>query len=211
MAKILPEEMLNFIKQRRTIRKFDPVKPVDNKSLNRILEAGTWAPYSPYFPQGWKFIALKGAPRDQVVSIVTQSQTVLKHVRIQYEKAPWGAETESETEHDWKEFAKEFGHTLGKSPVIIVTLVPYSDSLAVRDHNLGSAWTAAQNMMLQAEAEGLNSGVVTFHSPAVQQKLTEVLDVSGDEWMVVYLLNIGYGAESPRAPHRKEGLIEIRG
>jgi len=209
-TKISPEDVLNLIKTRRTVRKFDPEKPVGNESLNRILEAGTWAPYGPYFPQGWKFIAVKGAKREQIISIVTKSQTVLKYLRTQYETAPWAAEAESKAEHETKEFAKEFGHTLGRAPVTILALVPYSESLAVRGHNMGSAWAAAQNMMLQAQAEGLNSGVITFHSPAVQHKLTEVLELSGDEWMVVYLLNIGYGIESPEAPHRKEGLSEIR-
>lgn len=210
MSKISPEDVLNLIKTRRTVRRFDPDKPVGSQSLKRILEAGTWAPYGPYFPQGWKFIAAKGALREQVVSIVTKSQTVLKYLRTQYETAPWAAEAESKEERETKKIAREFGHTLGHAPVTILALVPYSESLAVRGHNMGSAWAAAQNMMLQAQAEGLNTGVITFHSPAVQHKLIEMLGLSGDEWMVVYLLNVGYGAESPEAQPRKDGLYEIK-
>ncbi len=52
MKDVAADDLLNIIKSRRTVRKFDPAKPVKDESLTRILEAGTWAPYSPYYPQG---------------------------------------------------------------------------------------------------------------------------------------------------------------
>jgi nitroreductase len=66
------QSLLRLIKARRTVRQFDPDESVSLASLKRILTAGTWAPYAPSYLQGWKFIALKGAQRDQAVAIVTR-------------------------------------------------------------------------------------------------------------------------------------------
>jgi nitroreductase len=210
MSNISPESVLQLIKTRRTVRKFDPAKPVNTESLKRILEAGTWAPYGPYHPQGWKFIALKGKLRDRAVSIITQSKTILKFIRTAYESSPWAAERESKEEHEWKEFARDFAKTLGNAPVMIVSLVPQADAMSIRGHNLGSAWAAVQNMMLQTQAEGLNCGVITFHSPKVEIELIESLGLSHEEWIVAFSLNIGHASEIPPAAPRLEGLYEIR-
>jgi nitroreductase len=206
-----PQSLLRLIKARRTVRQFDPDRPVSLGSLKRILTAGTWAPYAPYDPQGWRFIALKGSQRDPAVAIVTKSKTILKYIRAMYEAAPWGGEAESEPEHAWKEFARDFAKNLGNAPVIIVGMAPWNEAQSIRGHNLGSAWAAAQNMMLQAEAEGLASGIVTFHSPIVEQELIEFLGLSNKNWMVAFVLNVGHPLEKPKAAPRKENLYTIRG
>ncbi|MDZ7267496.1 MAG: nitroreductase family protein [candidate division KSB1 bacterium] len=81
ISAILPLDLLKLIKRRQTVRLFDSEKSVSAACLKRILTAGRWAPYASYYPQGWKFIALKGAPRDQAVTIVTKSKTILKYIR----------------------------------------------------------------------------------------------------------------------------------
>jgi nitroreductase len=50
-------EVLNTIKNRRTIRKFKP-HPIDEEKLQMILEAGRWAPSFSNL-QPWKFIVTK--------------------------------------------------------------------------------------------------------------------------------------------------------
>jgi nitroreductase len=50
-------EVLNAIKNRRTIRKFKP-NPIDEEKLQMILEAGRWAPSFSNL-QPWKFIVTK--------------------------------------------------------------------------------------------------------------------------------------------------------
>ncbi len=50
-------EVLNTIKNRRTIRKFKP-NPIDEEKLQMILEAGRWAPSFSNL-QPWKFIVTK--------------------------------------------------------------------------------------------------------------------------------------------------------
>ncbi len=210
MSSLSAKRLLDLIKTRRTVRSFQPHEPVGRESLERILEAGSWAPYAPYHPQGWRFIALQSEQRDAAVHIVTRCKMILKYIRAEYESAAWQGEAESDAEHFWKERAMEFAKNLGRAPVLIVGLVPSSDSISVRGHDLGSAWTAVQNMMLQAHAEGLSSGVVTLHSPKVEHELIEFLGLPADEWILAFLLNVGHPAEAPTARPRREGVSEIR-
>ena len=51
-------DVLNTIKNRRTIRKFKP-DPIDEEKLQMILEAGRWAPSFSNL-QPWRFIVIKG-------------------------------------------------------------------------------------------------------------------------------------------------------
>jgi nitroreductase len=52
-----PEQLLNFIKERRSIRAFQD-KPIPEKEIEMILEAGRWAP-SASNRQPWEFIVIK--------------------------------------------------------------------------------------------------------------------------------------------------------
>jgi len=210
MANIAATELLALIKRRRTVRSFCPDKPVDEASLQRVLEAGTWAPYAPYRPQGWKFIALRGKQRDQAVAIITKSKTILKYIRYLYENAPYAGEIESPEEHRWKDFASYFAQTLGEAPVVVIGLVPYDRSTTIRGHSLGSAWAAVQNMMLQAQVEGLASGVVSFQSPTVEKQLVEFLGLDSSSWIVAFVLNVGHAKVVPSPAPRQAGLVEIR-
>lgn len=205
-----PSEVFNLIQSRRTVRQFTK-KAVSKTSLERILKAGTWAPYAPYFPQGWKFVAFKGNQRDRAVSIITQSKTILKYIRKAYEASPWGPLSESAEEHDIKAFAAEFAKNLGQAPVIVVGFIPYSGSDQILGHNYSSAWCAAQNMMLQAEAEGLNTGVVTFHSPAVENQLIDLAGLKKSDWVVAFTMNVGHATVKPKAAKRMTGRYEVRG
>ncbi|RME01475.1 MAG: nitroreductase family protein [Calditrichaeota bacterium] len=210
MPNVDANDLLELIQSRRTVRKFDSLKPVSQDSLTRILEAGTWAPYAPYYPQGWKFIALRGSLRDEAVKIITKSHSIMKYLRALYESAPYGGEVESEEEHHWKEFAHDFGKNLGGAPVVVVGLVPYDSTVEILGHNLGSAWAAVENMMLQAQAEKLACGVVTIHTPHVVKELIKFLGLNENEWVVAFILNVGHAAEIPQVVPRKAGLFEIR-
>jgi len=50
-------DILKLIKERRTIRKYKN-KPIPKKIIEKIIEAGTWAP-SPHNSQPWRFIIIE--------------------------------------------------------------------------------------------------------------------------------------------------------
>ncbi|MHA1491160.1 MAG: nitroreductase family protein [Promethearchaeota archaeon] len=54
---IKPEEFLNFLKERRSIRNFQD-KKIPDEEIKMILEAGRWTP-SASNRQAWKFIVIK--------------------------------------------------------------------------------------------------------------------------------------------------------
>jgi nitroreductase len=204
-APMKPPAMLELIKDRRVVRRFDPGQPVSAQALERILEAALWSPLSIYHPLGRKFIALSGDERDRAVEILLRDHTVLKYIRFRYDNALIGHDEE------WSRMAEYFGKTLGEAPVVVVALVQRDPHVDRQAHNLGASWCAAQNMMLQAAAEGLGSGVVTLGSPKVQGDLIEHLGLDPDQWMLACVVNLGYAAETPMPLQRPKEGIEVRG
>lgn len=209
MATIPPRDMLKLIRERRTIRQFDIQKPIRKRVLLRILEAGTWAPYSPYAPMPWKFIAIQGKRRQEVVRHLLTDEA-LQHYAAEIQKSTSLPPQTEETVHAaWRVFARKFTENLGNAPVLVVGLVRTSEYQRVRQYNNESAWTAAQNMMLQACAEGLGSGLVTIHSEQIEAELIESLGLSPEKWSVAFIMNIGYPLAVPPARPRRDDLFEI--
>ena len=66
--------MLEAIKTRRSIRKFTS-EDVDDRTINQIIEMGTWAP-SGLNNQPWKFVVIK----DKEVLEKLSQQTVYSHI-----------------------------------------------------------------------------------------------------------------------------------
>lgn len=200
-------ELLDLIKHRRVVRRFEPGRAIDESAIRRVLEAAIWAPFSAYAPQQWKFVAARGAERDAVVEIIRKDHTVLKYLRLMYEESSYGGGDEAK----WSAAAQEFARNLGGAPVVVVSLVhqdPHGRRLL---HNTIAAWCGGENMMLQAQAEGLATGVVSLTSPKVQVQLVEHFGLDPDEWTPAFAMNLGYAAESPEPTPRHTEAIEIRG
>ena len=60
------ESLMNVIRSRRSIRRFDP-KPVPEEDLVRILEAGRWAPSGANI-QPWAFIVVEESDRRRAIA-----------------------------------------------------------------------------------------------------------------------------------------------
>jgi nitroreductase len=196
--------VLRLIKGRRTIRRFR-AKRVPTGALKRVLEAGNWAPLSVYAPKARRLYALVGEERDAAVEIVKKCPTIVKYLRLQYETSPYGHERE------WSDKTRDFGTTMGNAPVLIVTAVKVMPERFPMMHNMAAAWVATQNMMIQAAAEGLSTGVVTFSTRSVQAELVQRLRLTPGEWVVANVLNLGYPDEKPIPPQRSNDLIAIHG
>jgi nitroreductase len=174
-------------------------------ALKRVLEAGNWAPLSVYAPQGRRLYALVGEERDAAVEIVKKCPTIVKYLRLQYETSPYGREQE------WSDKTRDFGTTMGNAPALIVTAVKVTPERFPMMHNMAAAWVATQNMMIQAAAEGLSTGVVTFSTRSVQAELVQRLRLTPGDWVVANVLNLGYPDDRPKPPQRSNDLIAIRG
>ena len=60
------ESLMNVIRSRRSIRRFDP-KPVPEEDLVRILETGRWAPSGANI-QPWAFIVVEESDRRRAIA-----------------------------------------------------------------------------------------------------------------------------------------------
>jgi len=72
---------------------------------------------------------------------------------------------------------------------------------------LGSVWTAVENMLLAATAEGLGSCIYTFYNLEEEQRIKKLLGVP-ENYHVATMIQLGYALAKPPAPSRKS-LQEI--
>lgn len=199
---MLAQQNLENILQRRTARKFNRFQEVNPAVLKRILKAAVWAPLSIYQLQEWKFVVCQNEARDTAIKIILEDPTVTKYTRIMYEKEPWGPKDKL------LEKGIEFGDDLGGAPVVVIAVVKADNNKHHMRHNLGSVWCAAQNMMLQVQAEKLDSGLITFISQKMENKLMEYLGFDPDKWRPAYALNIGEALEDiPAIERQTENVV----
>lgn len=73
---IKPEDMLKFLKERRTIRRYAD-KMVPDEEIEMILEAGRWAPSASNL-QPWKFIVIKNR---ELINKISTMGPFTKHLK----------------------------------------------------------------------------------------------------------------------------------
>ena len=191
------EILTDIIQHRRSVRRFLN-KPVVRETLDRLVEAASWAPSA-------------GNRQDWLFTVVTSSEVkekMAKKVRdrwaeiIDNNRQMAGIE---EIEHYTSGFADFSG-----APVIIV--VSSQTTQSVQRHLLGenadatvgsaaSAAMAAQNLMLAAHAFGLGSCCMTG-ALAARREIAGILDL-GKRHEPICLIALGYADEKPVAPTRK--------
>lgn len=196
-------EVFEAIKSRRSVRQYND-KPVARKSINRILEAGIWAPSTKNL-QPWRFLVVEGQVKDRIVEI-------LKQVTKQMMEDP--DPLERSRGHGTKKSAR----IISEAPVLITVwnTAPISkgQTVLLQDANPGRllAWTvetqsvaaAIQNMLLTAHSMGLGGlWVCDLNHAAVQIK--DFFSVEDDLMAGVV---IGYSKAVPPPPKRRS-LIEV--
>ncbi|MBM3133233.1 MAG: nitroreductase [Chloroflexi bacterium] len=172
-------DVIQAIKVRRSVRKFKP-DPVSDDLLNAVLEAGRWAP-SWANTQCWRFVVVRDPEiKAKLAETKTGNNPAVEAIRI----APVTIVICAEL--------KKSGYYKGEAP---------TDK---GDWFMFDAALAAQNMMLAAHSFGLGTVPVgLFNAP----KAAEVLGVPQNV-AVVLMMPLGYPAEKPITPRRKE-LSEI--
>ena len=196
-------EVVNFIKNRRSIRKYSPRK-VSGKILAEILDAARWAP-SAHNSQPWRFTVLNETEEKKVLAEVMAKAWVIDLVknRVPLEEA--------------KKLAKRSIERFARAPTLIIACVTIADIPKHTDESgnrvegelaIQSLGASIQNVLLAAHSRGL--GACWFCAPAFcKAEVRKVLRLS-DEFEPQALIALGYAAEKPEAPRRKP-LREILG
>ena len=182
-------EFYDVIRNRRSCRKFSP-EPVPKNALERIVEAGTWAP-SGKNRQNWRIFVVTGKKKDGLVAVADRSFPLL--------------EPSLKKMYDEKivSFTRGFFKTLGGAPVVMVFYSEATDEGSFVDTQSVSA--AIQNVLLAATYEGLGSCWMT-NPVNLKEEVDEVLGTEGME--LIAIVPVGFPAKEPPIPPRKEGRVE---
>lgn len=153
-------EVIDAIKTRRCIAKVKD-EEVPKDLIEKIIEAGTWAP-NRYLTQPWRFFVISGDGR-RALSKVLKDIVLQSGINIESEEGKKKLEKESN---------KPF-----RAPVIIAVAAEVTeDEKVIRLEELGAAYAAAENMLLAAHGLGLagywKTGKACYHS-----KMKEFFDL----------------------------------
>lgn len=132
-------DILDAIKTRRSIGLVSD-EPVSKELINKILEAGTWAP-SHYRTEPWKFFVLTGDSRLRL------GKTLAKIEEKNMD--------DPSSESNQKKLAKVHEKPLRAPLIIAVAVEPRDNPKAIIQEEYGAVYAAIQNMLLAAHGLGL--------------------------------------------------------
>jgi len=169
------EMMLEHIRKRQSDRAYLD-KDVEQEKLDRIAEAGRLAP-SACNSQPWKFIFVNDPVIRKKVAAACSSK-----------------------ELGFNKFIDQPPILLAiirKKPKIISRI---GGSIKDKNYSLIDIGTAAENICLQAVAEGLGTCILGWFD---EKELKKVLDVPGNK-RIELVITIGYASKAQREKHRKD-------
>ncbi|MCZ6633086.1 MAG: nitroreductase [bacterium] len=178
-------DVIEAIHSRRTIFKFKP-GPVPKEVLERVFEAGCWAP-NHHLTEPWRFIVLGEETKETLAQ---------RYSEIQMGKASERADEEA------RQKLKEAGYIKFTSKPTIVAVACRQDGDEVRNReDYASACCAMQNVQLAAWDEGVgmqwSTGPITLEAGTY-----ELLGVDQDNEYILGFFYIGYPNEI-LTPRRK--------
>lgn len=187
-------ELLEMMKHRRSIRKYLE-KPVEKEKLEKILEAGIYAP-NPGGRQGTKIIMLDDPALIEKIGIVNAD----------CENRNWGGTGVSAEQPS---IIDDLSIRSGFYGCQALGIVCVTKRMAAMVNGIGAAFVCAQNMVLEAYDLGVSSCIVgraeaTFSNPEIAALLTEWgLD---EDYTPMVFVCLGYiNGEYPGIKARNEG------
>jgi nitroreductase len=187
-------ELSKVIKGRRSVRRFKS-DPIPRNVLEGILDLALWAP-SAMNRQDWYFVVVQGQKKEEFLKL---SAGAFEHFKPMLEK-------NFKDKPKIMEGMKVFFETYGGAPVVIMA---YAGKLPTGQDDVWSVSLAVQNLMLAAYGAGLGTvwtdGVVFVK----EKEINELMEIKDRK--LVCVIPIGYPAEEPKAPPRREGRIQWAG
>ncbi|MCW4046087.1 MAG: nitroreductase family protein [Candidatus Bathyarchaeota archaeon] len=189
--------VIDAIKTRRSVRTYSS-RPVPLSTLQQVLEAAGWAP-SAHNAQPWRFIVLASEAEKQVLAEAMakawMTDLAKQGVTLEVQESLCKASVERFT----------------RAPVLIIACITMEDmdryadeprQRVERDLAVQSLGAALQNLLLAAHACGL--GACWYCAPAFcKETVRKVLKIP-EEVEPQALITLGYPAEKPRTPRRKQ-------
>ncbi len=184
----------------RSIRRFTD-EPVDDETLNRCLEAATWAPNGAN-AQLWRFVVLQ-AP-EQRAAVAAAARIALGTIEKIYGMSRPGPEDESRGARN-NRATYELHDRAGEYTSVLFTA--YKNDFASEFLQGGSIYPAMQNFYLAARAQGLGACITSWASYDGERILRESIGVP-DQWFLAGHIVVGW----PRGRHgpvRRRPLTDV--
>ena len=173
----------------RSIRRFSE-RPVDDETLNRCLEAATWAPNGAN-AQLWRFIVLD-APQ-QRAAVAEAAQAALRTIESIYGMSRPAADDHSRAARN-NRATYELHDRAGE--VTSVLFAAFKNDFASEYLQAGSIYPAMQNFYLAARAQGLGACFTSWAAYEGEQTLRAATGVP-EEWILAGHVVAGW----PRGRH----------
>lgn len=184
----------------RTIRRFTD-EPVDEATIERCLEAATWAP-SGANAQAWRFVLLRS---DQARRVVAEAAALALGVIEQIYGMSRPAEDDQSRRARTNRATYELHDRAGELTSVLFTQYRYQGASELLLG--GSIYPAMQNFLLAARAVGLGACMTSWASYGGEALLREAIGVP-DGWMLAGHIVIGW----PRGKHgpvRRRPLSDV--
>lgn len=173
----------------RSVRRFTD-EPIDAQTLNRCLEAATWAPNGAN-AQLWRFVVLDAA--EQRAAVAKAAQTALRTIETIYGmNRPADGDQSRSARNNRATY--ELHDRAGEYTSVLFTA--YKNEFASEYLQGGSIYPAMQNFYLAARAQGLGACFTSWASYDGEEILREAVGVP-HEWFLAGHIVVGW----PRGHH----------
>jgi nitroreductase len=177
-------DVFEAIKTRRSISRFKP-DPPPRELIEKILDAGTWAP-THHLTEPWRFFVLTGRAREKLGEVMAQALAEeLADPNSQESRVKIDAEKQRPL----------------RAPVIIaVAASPKQDPNVVELEEIVATSAAIQNMLLAAHALGLGA-ILRTGKAAYRKKVKDFFGLSDREYLLGFIY-LGYPDAQPQKGFR---------
>ena len=189
-------ETVSAITRRRSIRKYTN-QPVSDTDLKDVVEAAVMAPSASNL-QPWYFIVIRSPEKMEALKklMAEATKNLMPYWLRRFAKDP---QVITET--------ADFVRFLGDAPVCILAFLLRTE-YEMPIPAIQSVAAAIENMLLTATDKGLGSCWLT--APLAGGVGQEVHDMfAPDKGELVAMITLGYAAQSPSMPRRKDGRYTI--
>jgi nitroreductase len=192
------DDLMELVKNRRTIRRFKP-DPIPDDYIKKIIEVARWAP-SGFNMQPWEFVVIKDpAIKNKIVQLMNDYRTLIRGaeaVREPWQRMPDAPSRDLEMD---SRIAPVFILLMGdtRTQIGLPMMVRYDLERKQTIYTSGLA-NAFLYMNLAASALGLASAWVSLvASPYPHAMIKDLLGIP--PYFEIYdMMAVGYGAAKPR-------------
>ncbi len=188
--------VMQAIRERRSVRRYT-TEPVDDATLDLLLEAAIWAP-SAVNAQPWRF----GVIRDR--SLLARYGELAKAIYLTDPPVAELEATPAQVLGHLREVLSQPGYDVFHGASALITIY------AATPNGVADCYLAGENLMLAASAIGLGTCPIGLSSPLMNQ-LTTKDELGVPASMVAALpIVVGIPAEQPHASTRNPPVVLFR-